>query len=113
MKEYRVRFNKKPGGPDDEAYFIELEDETGKSIGGPGTPYVWKDEGDSVVLVLPTYLVFPHRLEERDRLLEMVNEFMIRTSGKRMMFTYGFLEPHDVSELRRMYDFQWNKRLHK
>ncbi len=55
MKEYRVRFNKKPGGPDDEAYFIELEDDQGKSLGGPGTPYVWEDKGDSVVLVLPTY----------------------------------------------------------
>lgn len=55
MKEYRVRFNKRPGGPEDGAYLIELEDETGKSLGGTGTPYKWKDEGNSVVLVLPTY----------------------------------------------------------
>lgn len=56
MKEYRVRFTNLPGGPDDPAIFIELEDETGKSLGGLGTPYVWiKDEGDSVVLILPTY----------------------------------------------------------
>lgn len=53
IQEYRVRFNKRPGGPDDEAYFIELEDDQGKSLGGP--LYTWKDEGDSVVLILPTY----------------------------------------------------------
>ena len=53
MKEYRVRFNKKPGGPDSEAYLIELEDDQGNSLGGPNYP--WKDEGDSVVLVLPTF----------------------------------------------------------
>ena len=58
MKEYRIRFNKRPGGPDVddlfEAYFIELKDDQGTSLKSLG-PYEWKDEGDSVVLTLPTY----------------------------------------------------------
>lgn len=39
---------------------------------------------------------------QRDRLLEFVKEFQIRTGSRRMMNTHGFLEPHDVSELRDM-----------
>ncbi len=39
---------------------------------------------------------------KHDHLLEVVNELLIRTSKRRMVNTHGFLEPHDVSELRDM-----------
>lgn len=58
MKEYRVKFTNLPGGPDDPAIFVELEDDQGNSLGGPDYP--WEKEGDSIageyaILVLPTY----------------------------------------------------------
>ena len=61
---YRVIFYRMPGGPGEEARFIELEDVEGRSVKGR-----WFVEGGIVVLVIPPHIAL---LDERDALQEEV-----------------------------------------
>lgn len=52
---YYVRFNKLPGGPDEPAEFIELEDEHGRGVGSDGgAKWIDDPDNDSVLLAIPT-----------------------------------------------------------
>ncbi len=59
--EYRVVFTNLPGGPDEPAEFVELENEHGYSMGG----FDWVEmEGGLVALVLPIYKVIDPEQDE-------------------------------------------------
>ena len=61
---YRIIFDRMPGGPGEEARFIEVENVHGRSVRGE-----WFVEGDIVVLVIPPHIAL---LDERDALQEEV-----------------------------------------
>ena len=93
MKEYHIVFNHKPGTdtqiPED--VFVELESEDGLSIGKGA----WSGCGSDglIKLILPMYE------EERDKLLEVVREFM---NWSNMQENFGLSEVHNIAALRNM-----------
>ena len=78
MPKYQIRFSTIPGGPDDEAYFIETETIEGVGVGSDhGFDWKWDGYDGTALLVVPDDPALVKALKEAISAIEYIGIYAL------------------------------------